>query len=160
MPPPPCPISCILVGSDSLLIQCGEILLEGGHSIRAIVSRDPRILEWAQRRQLTSLPTARHLATRLKGLEFDYLFSITNLSIIPDEVLELPRRAAINFHDGPLPRYAGLYSPAWALLNGETEHGVSFHAMTSGVDEGDLFVQRRFPIGPVDGLPRGEPRIT
>ena len=37
-----------------------------------------------------------------------------------DEVLRLPRRMAINFHDGPLPRYAGLNTPVWALLNGET----------------------------------------
>ncbi len=30
---------------------------------------------------------------------------------------------AINFHDGPLPRYAGLNTPAWAIINGEAEHG-------------------------------------
>ncbi|MHA7839399.1 MAG: MupA/Atu3671 family FMN-dependent luciferase-like monooxygenase, partial [bacterium] len=35
-----------------------------------------------------------------------------------------------------------------ALLHGETEYGISFHEMAGGIDEGDLQIQRRFPIGP------------
>ena len=65
-------------------------------------------------------------------------------------MLALPRKAAINFHDGPLPRYAGMYTPAWALIHGETEYGVTFHEMTLGADEGDIYVQRLFEIAPDD----------
>jgi len=55
---------------------------------------------------------------------FDWLFSISNLSLIPTALWQAATRRAANFHDGPLPRYAGLNAPAWALLAGETQCGV------------------------------------
>ena len=61
-------------------------------------------------------------------------------------MIALPTRAAINFHDGPLPEYAGLNTPVWALLNGETQHGVTWHLMTREVDRGDILAQRRFDL--------------
>ncbi|HEB89884.1 MAG TPA: LLM class flavin-dependent oxidoreductase [Deltaproteobacteria bacterium] len=142
------PFSCVLIGSESLLIQCGEVLREKGQEIRAVVSDDDQILDWAGKSAIPTLAPGKGLADRLRPIDHDYLFSITNLTLLPEEVLRLPKRAAINFHDGPLPRYAGMYAPVWALLEGETEYGVSFHEMTAGADEGDLYVQRLFEIGP------------
>jgi len=141
------PSTCVLMGSESLLIQCGEIWLERGQSIGAVVSAERAIADWAVSRGLRLERPGPDLADRLRAIPHDYFFSITNLSMIPEAVLALPRRAAINFHDGPLPRYAGMYAPAWALIAGETDYGVSFHAMTAGADEGELYVQRFFPIG-------------
>ena len=138
--------SCVLAGSESLLIQCGDFLLENEWTIQRVVSRDADILEWARSAGLETCAPGRDLADRLRGLEFDYFFSITNLSIIPEEVMAMAGCGAINFHDGPLPRYAGMYTPAWAILNGESEYGVTFHEMTAAVDEGRILVQRRFPI--------------
>ncbi|MDM3870605.1 LLM class flavin-dependent oxidoreductase [Porticoccus sp. W117] len=77
---------------------------------------------------------------------FDYLFSITHLEMISESVLALPKQLAINFHDGPLPRYAGLNTPAWALMNGESEYGISWHVMAPGVDQGDLLKQQMFGV--------------
>ncbi|MFN7699191.1 MAG: formyltransferase family protein, partial [Deltaproteobacteria bacterium] len=81
---------------------------------------------------------------------FEWLFSIANLSILPADVLALPTRGSINFHDGPLPRYAGLNAPSWAILHGETEHGISWHLIEGGVDEGDVLESERFPLGEHD----------
>ncbi|MBN2564092.1 MAG: LLM class flavin-dependent oxidoreductase, partial [Candidatus Eisenbacteria bacterium] len=77
-----------------------------------------------------------------------YLFSITNLKVLPKSIIELPRRAAINFHDGPLPRYAGVHATTWAILNGETSHAVTWHLMTADVDEGDILKQRAVAVTP------------
>jgi len=142
--------TCVLMGSESLLIQCGEIWLEKGHRIRAVVSAERPILDWAASRGVPVEPPGKDLGARLRAIDHDWFFSITNLAMVPEEVLGLPRRGAINFHDGPLPRYAGMYTPAWALIEGAREYGVSFHAMTRGADEGDLYVQRFFEIGPDD----------
>ncbi|WP_333815015.1 MupA/Atu3671 family FMN-dependent luciferase-like monooxygenase, partial [Tabrizicola sp.] len=49
-------------------------------------------------------------------------------------------------HDGPLPGYAGLNAPVWALLNGETSHAITWHLMTAGIDEGEVLATRSFPI--------------
>ena len=139
--------SCVLAGSESLLLQCGALLIEKGWVIQRIVSKNDEILDWARDADIEVCAPGRTLAGALGGVDFDYFFSITNLSIISDEVLALPKRSAINFHDGPLPSYAGMYTPAWAVLNGESEYGVTFHEMTGGVDEGRILVQKRFDLG-------------
>lgn len=145
------PIRAVLIGGDSLLIECGESLLRGGHEIAAVAASSRRVADWARGHHLTTIDAtqpATHWRDELATIEFDWLLSITYLEILPDSVLDLPRRGAINFHDGPLPGYAGLNTPAWAILNGEAEHGISWHLITSGVDEGDVVVSRRFAVAP------------
>jgi natural product biosynthesis luciferase-like monooxygenase protein len=140
--------SCYLIGSESLLVQCAGFLLERGHKILGIVSREKPIVDWAESRGLPVHDPGADLVSELSREPFDYFFSITYLSIIPDEILALPRRGAINFHDGPLPKMAGLNTPAWAILNGEETYGITWHYMTSGVDEGDILKQKFFDIAP------------
>ena len=126
--------SCVLIGSESLAIQCAEILLEKGLDLRAVVSAEPRITAWASAHCIATFAPGMDLAQRLRAIDHDYFLSITNLTMIGEEILALPRKAAINFHDGPLPRYAGMYTPAWALLDGATDYGITFHEMTLGAD--------------------------
>lgn len=141
-------LSCFLIGGDTLLTECGEILLEKEHRILGVITSAPKVAAWASAKSLPVIDAAGDYASALRAEPFDYLFAITHLAIIPDEVLSLPAKAAINFHDGPLPRYAGLNTPAWALLNGESEYGISWHLITPGVDEGDLLIQRTFEVSP------------
>lgn len=142
----PRPFRCYVIGAESLLVRCCEILLADGHSVLGVVTRAPEIARWAEQRGLRVVAPGRDLASRLGAEPFEWLFSIANLSILPDELLALPRRGTINFHDGPLPRYAGLHAPAWAILHGERSHGVSWHLVEGGVDEGDLLEQELFEL--------------
>lgn len=141
--------SCFIIGAESLLIQCAEILLHRRHQIRGVISGKKLIADWAQEKGIPLISPARHLADQLGQEPFDYLFSIANLAIIPREVLALPRKGAINFHDGPLPRYAGLHATSWALIRKEKVHGITWHSMSDEVDQGDIVKQRRVPT--VDG---------
>ena len=50
----------------------------------------------------------------------------------------------------PLPAYAGVHAASWALLNGEKEHGVTWHLMSRRIDAGDILKQERFAIGSRD----------
>ena len=61
--------------------------------------------------------------------------------MLPDAVLGQVD-TAINFHDGPLPGYAGLNVTTWALLAGEREHAVTWHLMTADVDAGEIVATR------------------
>ncbi len=83
---------------------------------------------------------------RLRELEVDLLLNVHSLAIVAPEVLTAPRIGAFNLHPGPLPGYAGLNVPSWALAAGEREHGVTLHWMTAGIDEGDVAYRDRFPI--------------
>jgi natural product biosynthesis luciferase-like monooxygenase protein len=143
------PFSCYLIGTESLLLSCAEALLEGGHRILGVISDAPAVTQWCATNEVRVLPPTGY-REELAASPFDYLLSITNLGVIPPDVLRLPRRGAINFHDGPLPRFGGLYAPAWALMAAEREYGITWHLMTEGLDAGDIVLQRRFPVGQAD----------
>jgi len=140
----PAGFSAILMGDESLTIACGDMILAGGHRIAAVVTRDADVQGWAQAHDLPVLDAPRDLIGA--GHSADWLLSIANLRMIPADVLALPAKGAINFHDGPLPRYAGLNTPAWAIINGEASHGVTWHVIEGGVDEGDILAQRMVEI--------------
>jgi natural product biosynthesis luciferase-like monooxygenase protein len=142
------PLDFLLLGEQSLLVRCAERLLGNGHRIRGIVTEDRRIREWAGRLELACFARYEALRPDPPAGGFDYLLSITNLRILPAWLLRMPRRGAVNFHDGPLPRYAGLNAPVWALLAGEREYGVAWHELVEGVDRGRLLAGARFDVAP------------
>ena len=139
---------CVLIGGDSLLAACGDVLLSKGMQVVAVMTRARVVREWCTRNSIPVLPPTRESTVELARLEFAHLFSIAHLSVVPEEVLRLLRGEAINFHDAPLPDLAGLNTPNWAILRGEREHGVTWHRMTVRVDEGEILAQERFPIEP------------
>ena len=79
--------SCILIGNESLLVQCAEILFDQGHEVRAVVTRNPEVRAWAKGRDLRVEAQDDGYAGRLSDLSFDWLFSIANLSLVPDALL-------------------------------------------------------------------------
>lgn len=141
------PSRCVLIGSEPLLAQSAAMLLERGHSLAAIVTRRPAIRDWAHANAVPIIPDLAALQGAELGT-FDYLFSITNLAILPPAILALPRVASINFHDGPLPETAGLNTPVWALLSGKARHGVTWHLMEERIDTGAVLAARSFDIDP------------
>ena len=138
--------SCFLMGHQSRLIQCGDILLEKGHSIWGVISDVPTIQNWAAEKSLRLLLPGNNLVSVLKQQPFDLFLSIDNFLKVPDEVLTLPRMFAVNFHDAPLPKYAGTNATNWALINRESSHGVTWHIMTNVIDAGDILKQQKISI--------------
>jgi natural product biosynthesis luciferase-like monooxygenase protein len=140
--------SAAFIGEQTLLIQCCEYWLSQGHTVQAVVSDNDAIAQWAANQGLDIHSPRTAYADALADAPYDYLFSITNLRVLPTKLLAQPAKGAINFHDGPLPAYAGLNVPAWAVANDESEHGVTFHRMTDEVDAGDILCQQLFPLAP------------
>ncbi|MGB3278258.1 MAG: formyltransferase family protein, partial [Pseudorhodobacter sp.] len=139
--------NALIIGNESLTIQCSESLLARGHAIAALVTRNPDVRAWGQAKGLRIEAPGKELKARLAGLKVDWLLSIANLNVISGDLLALADQA-VNFHDGPLPRYAGLNAPVWAILNHEPQHGITWHRMVAGVDEGAILEQRLFDIAP------------
>lgn len=68
--------------------------------------------------------------------------------ILPEDILNAPKYGSINVHSSLLPRYRGAAPINWAILDGETETGVSIMYMAKELDAGDVILQKRTPIGP------------
>lgn len=141
-------LSAILIGNESLTQACGAAWLARGHSLSAVVTRQPELREWAEARGLAVVEHGPGMANALAGRQVDWILSVANLSLVPEAVLATARQGGVNFHDGPLPERAGLNAPVWALLEGASTHGITWHLITPGIDEGDILEQRRFDIAP------------
>jgi len=70
--------------------------------------------------------------------------------ILPKLILELPRFGCLNVHTSMLPKYRGAAPIQWAILNGDSETGVTIMKMDVGLDTGDILTQRATPIQPAD----------
>jgi methionyl-tRNA formyltransferase len=66
---------------------------------------------------------------------------------IPPDALAVPRLGALNGHPSLLPDYRGPSPVAWAIRNGETEIGFTFHRMDAELDTGAILAQASMPLG-------------
>jgi methionyl-tRNA formyltransferase len=89
---------------------------------------------------------------RIRAVAPDFLFSFYFKKMIPEGVLALPKRGALNMHGSVLPAFRGRSPVNWAILKGATETGASLHYMTAKPDAGDLVDQERVKIGPDDDI--------
>ncbi len=78
------------------------------------------------------------------------LLVIVAFRILPDALLSIPPRGAVNLHPSLLPGYRGAAPIQHCLLAGETITGVTTIALTPQIDAGDILLQREHPINPLD----------
>jgi methionyl-tRNA formyltransferase len=75
------------------------------------------------------------------------LFVIVAFRILPVSVFTIPSKGAINLHGSLLPKYRGAAPINWAIINGETETGVTTFFLNEKVDTGEMILRRKIPIG-------------
>jgi len=80
--------------------------------------------------------------------------------ILPDEFLRAPRRGCINVHFSLLPLYRGAAPANWAIVNGETESGVTTMFIEPTLDTGPILLQRKTPIGERETAPELMQRLA
>lgn len=80
--------------------------------------------------------------------------------ILPPVILELPPQGCINVHGSLLPKYRGAAPIQWAVINGETETGITTIMMDAGMDTGDMLLQERVQIEPDETAGALSPRLA
>jgi methionyl-tRNA formyltransferase len=153
----------VVFGYHDTGAACLEELLASGDDVALVVTHADRPDEnvwWRSVRELAEqhdVPVlvdpdvrAPELATRLRALAPDFVFSFMCRTMLPSALLDIPRLGALNLHPSALPKYRGRSPINWVLVHGETETGVSLHYMVERPDRGDLVAQRRFPISETD----------
>jgi methionyl-tRNA formyltransferase len=109
------------------------------------IARDSGIPTWDPR--ILSDPDA---VEAVRSARIDLTLNVHSLRVIDPAILDAPRMGSFNLHPGPLPRYAGLNAPSWAIYHREPEHGVTVHRMSARIDAGSIAYQERFSIGARD----------
>jgi methionyl-tRNA formyltransferase len=80
--------------------------------------------------------------------------------ILPDEFLRAPRRGCINVHFSLLPLYRGAAPANWAIVNGETETGVTTMFIEPTLDTGPILLQQKTKIGENETAPQLMERLS
>ncbi len=90
--------------------------------------------------------TKHSLPRMLRGFEIDLGICTGFPWLITQEAIDVPRLGIVNGHPSLLPRYRGPFPVAWAIRNGETEIGMSYHFMDASFDTGNLLAQVPIPL--------------
>ena len=78
------------------------------------------------------------------------LFVVVAFRMLPQSVWAMPPMGTFNLHASLLPRYRGAAPINWAIINGDTQTGVTTFMLNERIDEGSLLLQQSTPIAPDD----------
>ena len=133
-----CRITCAAIGEGNLLLCCLQELIEAGIEVKAVFTNTTCASEICQNNGIPCHDRNVNICECLQDISIDYFFSISNPRILKEDVLKIARILTINYHDSPLPAYAGVHATSWAIMNGERFHGISWHVVETGIDTGDI----------------------
>ncbi|MEW5844468.1 MAG: methionyl-tRNA formyltransferase [Bacteroidota bacterium] len=155
----------VFMGTPDFAIPSLKKLLESNHTIAAVVSAPDKergrgrevsftpVKEFAIQNKLEVLTPVslkdQQFIDRLNELDPD-LFVVVAFRILPKEVYSIPKRGSFNLHGSLLPKYRGAAPIQWALINGETETGVTTFFLEDKVDTGNIILQKKIEIDPDD----------
>ena len=158
----------LFMGTPEISAICLKALLDDGHSVCAVVTREdkPRgrghVMTPTPTKVLAlenNIPTYEPKSLRepafdelLKSIDPELIVVVAYGKILPPSVLEYPKYGCINLHVSLLPKYRGAAPMQRAIMEGESETGVTVMYMAEGLDTGDIISVERFPIGKEDNF--------
>jgi methionyl-tRNA formyltransferase len=156
----------VFMGTPEFAVPSLEALLKSDDQVVGIVTQPDRprgrgqhlspspVKVIAQREQVPLLQPMKMkdpaFMAELSGWKPDVIAVAAFGRILPPAILSLPLRGCINVHGSLLPKYRGAGPIQWALINGETETGITTMLMDEGMDTGAILLQATIAIGPDD----------
>ncbi len=152
------------MGTPDFAVPSLEGVAQSGHDLAGVVTRPDSPRGRGQQMQPTDVKAAvaslgldvpvlqpeslrdEIFHAQLQALEPD-LFAVVAFLILPRSVLAIPKLGSVNIHPSLLPKYRGAAPIQWAIINGETETGVTIFFLSPRVDAGDILVQQKVEIG-------------
>ncbi|MBK7763040.1 MAG: hypothetical protein IPI46_06655 [Bacteroidetes bacterium] len=76
----------------------------------------------------------------------DYIYSVQYHEILKAHHIAKAKKIAVNLHMAPLPEYRGCNQFSFAIVDEKKEFGTTIHKIHTGIDDGDILFEQRFPI--------------
>jgi methionyl-tRNA formyltransferase len=156
----------VFMGTPEFAVDSLKALLAKGENVVCVVTQPdrpkgrgrkvlpPPVKEVALQADIPVLQPERirgdDFHTVLSKFEPDIITLTAYGKILPGNIINLPPLGTINVHGSLLPKYRGAAPVQWALINGDTETGITIMQMDEGIDTGDILLQDRIPIAPAD----------
>lgn len=153
----------LFMGTPDFAVASLRRLVEDGHEICGVLTQPDKpknrghkltptpVKEYAMTENLpvfqpVSLRNAESLEL-VRSLDPELIVVAAYGKLLPEDILNVPPLGSINVHSSLLPKYRGAAPINWAVLNGETETGVSIMYMVRELDAGDVILQKSTSIG-------------
>lgn len=156
----------VFMGTPDFAVESLRCLVEGGYNVVGVVTMPDKAVGRHQSER-TASPVKQYAAAQglpvlqpeklkdpafldeLRALRAD-LQIVVAFRMLPEAVWAMPRLGTFNLHASLLPQYRGAAPINWAVINGETETGVTTFFLRHAIDTGDIIRQVHIPIADTD----------
>ena len=160
-------IKIVFFGTPEFAVESLDKLIEAGFDIAAVVTMPDKIAgrghkliesdvkKYAKEKGLKILQPeklkAPEFIDELREINAD-LFIVIAFRMLPEVVWQMPRLGTFNLHASLLPKYRGAAPINWAVINGDTETGVTTFFLKHEIDTGDIIRQEKIEISGKDNV--------
>lgn len=150
------------MGTPDFAVDCLRALSESGHEVVGVFCQPDKPVG---RKQELKMPDVKIEALKhgyrifqpkslrngagveiLKEIQPELVVVVAYGKILPPDFLAFPKYGCINIHASILPKYRGASPIHWAVINGDSETGVTSMQMDEGLDTGDILICKKMPI--------------
>ena len=157
----------VFMGTPEFAVPSLRALVEGGYNVVAVVTTPDKPAGRGQKLHESDVKiAARELGLpilqpeKLRDAEFveamqalqPDLGIVIAFRMLPEVIWAMPRLGTFNLHASLLPQYRGAAPINWAIINGESETGVTTFLLNHEIDKGAIIGQIRTPIGEEDNI--------
>jgi methionyl-tRNA formyltransferase len=152
----------IFMGTPDFAVPSLQALHQEGHHLALVVTQPdrpkgrgrktaaPPVKQTALALNLNLLqpakPDTAECMNQIQRIQPDLIIVIAYGHLLSKEILQLPKFGAINVHASLLPKYRGPAPIQWAIINGDSQTGITTMFMDAGMDTGDMLLSRTEPI--------------
>ena len=158
----------VYMGTPEFAVESLKALVEGGYNIVGVVTMPDKpmgrhqdtlqpspVKVYAQEHGLKIMQPVKlkdpEFVEELRSLRAD-LQIVVAFRMLPEIVWSMPKYGTFNAHASLLPKYRGAAPINWAVINGETETGITTFLLKHEIDTGDIIDQVRIPIADTDNV--------
>lgn len=158
-------VRIVFMGTPDFAVASLKALVEGGYIIVGVITAPDKpagrgrqlsesaVKQYAVEQNLHVLQPEKlknpEFLSELQSLKAD-LQIVVAFRMLPEVVWDMPPMGTFNLHGSLLPKYRGAAPLNWAVINGETETGVTTFLLSHEIDTGKVIFQERIPIGEDD----------
>lgn len=158
----------VYMGTPDFAVESLRALVEGGYNVVGVITMPDKpvgrhgsvlqpspVKEYALSQNLLVLQPEKlkdeAFIAELRALNAD-LQIVVAFRMLPEVVWDMPRFGTFNLHASLLPQYRGAAPINWAVINGDTETGVTTFFLTHEIDTGKIIRQKHLPIADTDNV--------
>lgn len=158
----------VYMGTPEFAVESLKRLVEGGYNIVGVITMPDKpmgrhgsvlqpspVKQYAVSQGLKVLQPEKlkdeSFVAELRELKAD-LQIVVAFRMLPEVVWNMPRLGTFNLHASLLPQYRGAAPINWAVINGETETGITTFFLKHEIDTGEIIDQVRVPIADTDNV--------